>query len=68
MDRGDKFCQNQRFWSVKIQLFQISTHDTSLEAKFHAGQTLQKNLVLKINKNGVMTTSLTIKNTIIGHI
>ena len=50
MDRGDKFCQNRGFWSVKIQLFQISTYDTSLEAQFYADQTLQKNLGLKINR------------------
>ena len=68
MDRHDKFCQNRGFWSVKIQLFQISTYDTSLEAQFYADQTLQKNLGLKINRNGVMITSLTIKNTIFGHI
>ena len=68
MDRGDKFCQNRGFWSVKIQLFQILTYDTSLEAQFYADQTLQKNLGLKINRNGVMITSLTIKNTIFGHI
>ena len=68
MDRGHKFCQNRGFWSVKIQLFQISTYDTSLEVQFYADQTLQKNLGLKINRNGVMITSLTIKNTIFSHI
>ena len=50
MDRGDKFCQNRGFWSVKIQLFQISTYDTSLEAQFYADQTLRKNLGPKINR------------------
>ena len=56
MDRGDKFCQKRGFWSVKIQLFQILTYDTSLEAQFYADQTLRKNLGLKINRNGVMIT------------
>ena len=57
MDRGDKFCQKRGFWSVKIQLFQILTYDTSLEAQFYADQTLKKNLGLKISRNGVMITS-----------
>ena len=57
MDRDDKFCQNRGFWSVKIQLFQILTYDTLLEAQFYADQTLKKNLGLKISRNGVMITS-----------
>ena len=60
MDRGDKFCQNRGFWSVKIQLFQILTYDTSLEAQFYADQTLRKNLGLKINRKEGISNFLTV--------